>query len=305
MDIQNDDLQKLLAEKNKLSQRVTMSVEVITPELARKYLTKNFVKNPTFKNRKINTRTVNRYVNDILCGRWKVGIPILFDTNDNMIDGQGRCTAVIKANKSIISLVVRGLDPDIFGSLDCGKLRTHKDALTTIWFNGQELEKASSVSSAINLIRNVEKNQKAIDKNRGSLTNTEIIEIVKDDFDFYNDPFKSGKILKWRTDIKGAIPESIFAGFYYVNKKLHNNIVDDFLTIITSNNDNTPPIVREFRDMAIENKGKKSDERGYLPPISIYRLFETLFKYYQNKGSLGLLKRKHFTRNDIQHITNE
>ena len=302
MELKKEEFENLSNERNRLAQQISISIETITPELARKFLLKN-LGNPNIKNRTPHKRTVNSYVSDILNQRWKVGVPIIFDTDDNLIDGKHRCLAIIKSDKPINSLILRGVDSNIFDSLDIGKKRTHKDALSTLVFNRQGLVDPVSVSAAINIMRSIGKNHTAIDKNRGMITNPEMIQIVNNDFSFYDEPFlngKNSKIFIWRNNIKLAIPKSIFACFYYLNKKLYGKVVDEFLTTITSSNNNTPPVVREFRDMIIYNKGKKSDEKGYLPPIAVFRLIDILFKYNLEKGTLS--GRKHISKPDLQKI---
>jgi len=302
MELNNEGMEQLFNEQGRLSQQIKMTIETITPDLARKFLLKN-LGNPNIRNRTPHKRTVNGYVNDILSQRWKVGVPMMFDTNENLVDGKHRCLAVVKADKPINSVILRGVDPSIFDSLDIGKKRTHKDALSTLVFNEEGLVDPASVSAAINIMRSIGKNQTAINKNWGMITNPEMIQIVNNDFSFYNEPFlngKNSKIFIWRNNIKSAIPKSVFACFYYLNKKLYGKVVDEFLTTITSSNSNTPPIVHEFRDMIIYNKGKKSDEKGYLPPIVVFRLIDTLFKYNLEKGTLS--GRKHISKADLQKI---
>lgn len=295
----NNYLAKLIAEQQRLNKNITVSIEIINPELALKYFQQN-VNEDSVKNRKIDQRTVNAYVKDILAGRWKIGAPIIFGRTVGLLDGQNRCAAVVKAQKSIVSIVIRGVDDDIFDTLDGGKKRTHKDVLTTLVYNGKQLVKASGVSSGINIMSSMEKKHKGIDKNRGFFTNSELFDMVKKDFEYYNEPFENGSIPKWRKNINLAIRESIITGFYYANKKLYGDDVDAFLTTITSSTDTTPPIVREFRDMMLENKNKKSDERGYLRPYQVYHLVNTLFSYSQEPK--GLMGRKHFSKNDLKEI---
>ena len=294
----NVELQKLIVEQARINKKITVSLEVITPDVARSYLQQNIL-DETVKNRIINKNTVKAYVKDILADRWKVGAPIIFDDKETMIDGQTRCTSVVTADKAILSLVIRGVGSDIFDVLDSGKKRTHKDALTSLIFNGKVLKRPSSVSAGINLMYSVNRNHKNIDKNRGFLTNSEIVEIVRSDFDYYNIPFEENLILNWRKNINNAVPENTLVGFYYINKKNYNDL-NGFLDIITSNDANTPTIVREFRDMILENKGKRSDERNYLSSKAIYLLINALFGYHKN--STGLNGRKHFSKTDLDII---
>jgi hypothetical protein len=297
----NDDIQKLKDERDRLLPQIKMSIEIISPEQARIYLGKN-LSTDEVHNRTLPQKSVLKYASDMLAGRWKVGPPIMFDINKKLIDGQGRLWGVVKSNKSILALVISGVDPNVFDAIDCGRNRTLKDTLSSVVVGGNRLVKPATVGSAINMIYSIARNHTAIDKNRGLLTNSEVVEIVKNDFDYYNEPFvgkKSSKMIRWRKNIKLTILESVLACFYYINKKQHGKVVDDFLTIITSSGINTPPVVHEFRDMVIYNKGKKSDEKGYLPPIAVFRLIDTLFKY-NLKGDL--LTRKHISVEDLKKI---
>lgn len=296
----NDDIQKLMDERDRLLKQITMTVEIMSPTQAEEYLATN-LNTDEAHNRAYHNRTINKFVFDMKAKRWKVGPPIMFDTNKKLIDGQHRCLGVVKSGVSILTIAIRGVDPDVFDVLDCGKIRTLKDALSSLVVKGNRLTKPATVGSAINIACSITKNHTAIDKNRGMLTNSQVVEMVKKDFDYYDEPFvgkKSSKIIKWRKNIKLSILASILACFYYINKKQHGKVVDDFLTAITSDK-STSPVICEFRDMIIENKGKKSDEKGYLPPIAVFKLIDILFKY-NLKGELTT--RKHISTEDLKIV---
>src|ERR1035437_7566777 len=230
----NDDIQKLTDERNRLLQQITMSIEIIGPDQARVYLAKNLA-NDKIHNRNLPQRSVLKYASDMMADRWKVGPPIMFDIDENLIDGQGRLTGIVKSNKKILALVIRGIDPDVFDAIDCGRNRTLKDTLSSVVVGGIRLTKPATVGSAINMKYGISRNHTAIDKNTGLLTNSEVVEIVRNDFDYYDEPFvgkKSSKIIKWRKNINSAIPTNVLACFYYINKKQHGKIIDNFLTII-------------------------------------------------------------------------
>lgn len=290
-----NNLQDLKAELLKISKTHTCKFEIITPDIARSFLLQN-LSNDKVRNRTININAVRAYVRDILGDRWKVGAAIVFDSNNSMIDGQTRCTSIIKSDMGIISLVLRGVEPSTFDVFDSGKKRTHRDALSSLFVNGKKLNKPAGVGSGIGLQFSVNRNHRNIDKNRGMLTNTEIVEMVRKDFEFYDFPFSSGEIFAWRKSINNAVQENVFSGFYYNMKKNHDD-VNDFLSLITSNDSKTPTIVRNFRDMVIENKGRRSDEKFYLSPKSIYVLIDALYTYSQS--TKGLNVRKHFSKADL------
>lgn len=102
----------------------TAEYATVTPGLAREWLGRNE------GNRNLKQLKIAAYVRDILAGKWMVtGEAIKFDWNGRLIDGQNRLHAIIKANKPVVLLVVRGLDPDSQKVLDTGAKRSAADAL--------------------------------------------------------------------------------------------------------------------------------------------------------------------------------
>lgn len=97
---------------------------LLTPELAQEWLGRNT------HNRPLKTRKIEQYARDIEAGRWLLtGESIKFATDGRLLDGQNRLHAVIKADKPIKVLVVRGLRPDAQNVMDTGVARTVGDAL--------------------------------------------------------------------------------------------------------------------------------------------------------------------------------
>jgi hypothetical protein len=107
-----------------VSLRAEYSEEVITPALARTYLDANR------SNRPLSRQIVAEYVHSMLAGEWLFnGEAIKFDKDGELVDGQHRLAAVERANKSIVFLVIRGLDPEVFKTIDTGKKRSAGDVL--------------------------------------------------------------------------------------------------------------------------------------------------------------------------------
>jgi hypothetical protein len=103
---------------------VKAEVEIITPAYAKQLLSQN----P--KNRNLSGSIVDRYALDMREGRWQAnGQPIIIDRNGNLLDGQHRCAAIIKAGVDMAILVVRNVEPGAFETIDTGKPRTLKDLL--------------------------------------------------------------------------------------------------------------------------------------------------------------------------------
>ena len=100
--------------------------ETISPEVALKYLSYN-----RKNNRKIRKGVVDKYKRDILNGDWDVASTdnkITFNDRGELIDGQHRLSAIIKAGVPLKMRVFRGVDSraEIF---DRGAVRSTFDIL--------------------------------------------------------------------------------------------------------------------------------------------------------------------------------
>lgn len=94
-------------------------VATIQPELAKEWLKK------AAPNREVSWSTVARYARMMANGEWNLdGMTIKFDDSDRLIDGQHRLLAVVKADATIKSFVVRGLESKVFWGMDRGRGRT-------------------------------------------------------------------------------------------------------------------------------------------------------------------------------------
>lgn len=102
----------------------TVEIVELTPALAEEWLGLNT------NNRPRKGPKSAMYAHDIAEGNWMLtGEAVKFDWNGRLIDGQNRCFAVIDANMSITTIVVRGLDPEVQAVLDSGSPRTARDSL--------------------------------------------------------------------------------------------------------------------------------------------------------------------------------
>lgn len=94
-------------------------VQIITPELAKKYLERNYN-----NYRRASSSTVTAYAEDMQNGSWELnGESIKFSENGSLIDGQHRLMAVVKAGVGVPMLVVTGVK-DGTTLCDVGKGRT-------------------------------------------------------------------------------------------------------------------------------------------------------------------------------------
>ena len=101
---------------------ITADIEEITPEVANELLQTNT------NNRELRQSTIERYAAQIQDGLWELnGEAIKISGEGKLLDGQHRLHAVVRVNKTIESVVVRGLNPETFHTLDLGRSRTPAD----------------------------------------------------------------------------------------------------------------------------------------------------------------------------------
>lgn len=111
---------------------MNVKIETITPEIAESYLKRN-----TNNYRSIDSWTVKMYADDMAAGRWQFnGESIRFSKSGELIDGQHRLKAIVKAKVPVKMLVVRDVDDEV-SIYDVGKGRTSAQILSA-----NEIEKS-------------------------------------------------------------------------------------------------------------------------------------------------------------------
>lgn len=120
--------------------KIVTKVEFITPAIAADYLRHNAV------NRPLNHKNVEFYARQMVEGKWMLnGESIVFDNEGNLMDGQTRLNAVIKADTGVEFVVVRGVTSKCFTSFDQGRNRLLSDIFSIAGINN-----ASTVSAIVN-----------------------------------------------------------------------------------------------------------------------------------------------------------
>ncbi len=103
---------------------IIAEVMTITPDEATSWLRCNK------SNRPVRKKHVAFLASEIVKGNWQVnGQAIVIADDEQVLDGQHRLFAIIEAGKPIQSLVVYGITPEAFRTIDTGAVRTGSDAL--------------------------------------------------------------------------------------------------------------------------------------------------------------------------------
>lgn len=104
---------------------VSTQLELITPEQALEILK---FRNP--RNRPIRKNLVERIAFDIISDKWQVTHQgIAFNSDGQLMDGQHRLSAIVKAKKPVHILVTYGVNDESMPVIDSGSARTAADAL--------------------------------------------------------------------------------------------------------------------------------------------------------------------------------
>lgn len=105
--------------------QITSRVQNVTPEDAKRWLGVNS------HNRHLSDRRIDILAAAIKRGEWELnGEAIKFDEDGKLLDGQHRLHAIIKADKGVQMVIVRGLAPIAQETMDTGKKRSIADVLT-------------------------------------------------------------------------------------------------------------------------------------------------------------------------------
>lgn len=162
--------------------RETTTWEEITPQKAQEYLAMN--KN----NRKLMSGVVDSYAQDLKEGKWIIGTStICFDINGNLIDGQHRLSAIIKAGIPVRMEVKRNLSEDAFKAMDIGKVRQPKDM-----FNIAGVNNYQNLSGLIRTTLQFE--QESFSRKAKRMSNPELWEVYSMMADKYDEAGKIGNV---------------------------------------------------------------------------------------------------------------
>lgn len=240
---------------------ITSQEIVITPELARKLLEKNFSNNRT-----IRSNLISKYATAMKNDEWCISEPIKIDEDGQLIDGQHRLTAVVKADCPIRFLVCQNYPSESAQFLDIGARRTAADVGA---IRGLEV-KSHQVATTRALFF---QNQKFFTQ-RITIPEKTILDTYLE----YQDYVDFGVSMKKNTAVYSAPIAATFAraAYHYENIVPNNENLDKLVegmnTMITghSNTPGNPLIV--LRDYCMTNKGTTKTGKANKTRYSDYYL---------------------------------
>ena len=204
--------------RRKPDPELELSVEEITPDIATKWLEYNT------HNRKVSERLVMTYAETMAEGEWRLnGEPIIFDKNGRLQSGQHRLMALIEANTTIRSVVVRGAEPENIYSLESGRRRRITDVLT---LKGEK--NVAVLSSALSWTWRWE--QGLMDKSGETPTHTHLLRILEKHPDLRDDMTQGNQIKAAGFAVSSGVMTALYHQFKKINPEDAANFWDHIVT---------------------------------------------------------------------------
>lgn len=134
----------------KMNTQITTQVMTVTPATAAEWLANN----PN--NRKLAKHVISEYASAIRNGDWSLnGESIKISVGGELLDGQHRLSAIVRAKAPIQSIVIMGLPDDVINTVDVGKKRTTSDI-----FSMGRIKYSPQVSGTVTILFNIENGYK-------------------------------------------------------------------------------------------------------------------------------------------------
>jgi hypothetical protein len=149
---------------------IIAEVMTVTPQAATEWLRCN--KN----NRPVRKSHVAFLASEIVKGNWQVnGQAIIIAEDEQVLDGQHRLFAIIEAGIAIKTMVVYGITPEAFRTIDTGAVRTGSDALS-LHFHDVGRHAVAAVATAAQWCHRLERGGVYTNS---KLSNTDVITYVQ------------------------------------------------------------------------------------------------------------------------------
>lgn len=127
------------ADVSRLHPKVRTYIVRITPTLADLMLETNI------RNRRVSESSVSCLATAMSSNDMRLnGETVIFSSDGNLLDGQHRLRACVKSGRSFDSIVVFGISPKAFNTIDSGRARSTSDVLGMAGINS-----ATKISSAL------------------------------------------------------------------------------------------------------------------------------------------------------------
>ncbi len=242
----------------------------ITPEYARELLLKNTC------NRNLSWNAIKRHIVEMKAGRWKFnGDTVRISSANVLLDGQHKLHACAESGVTIECILVKGLAPDVFDTIDTGRKRSGGDI-----FGIRGEKHATLLASVLSVVHHYQVTKYSTHNPGYPAT---LLEEVLDKNPTIR---RSVAMIGNATKKTRFIPGSVLASLHYLFSQLDGILADAFVdALVTGTNlDKTDPIFL-LRERLINNQISK----GKLPPYYIMALTIKTWNAVRKGKSLKVL----------------
>lgn len=248
---------------------ITISKETIDPSRASQLLAANT------KNRPVKQQNLKFIVDQIKSGNWQFnGDMIRIDTDGNLLDGQHRLLAVVKTGMSIETLVVCGLDPNVFVTIDTGSTRSSADVLSVLGETN-----AKNLAAAVLLVNDINLNQVS-EARHAKVSHHRLVELLSEHGEIRES-------IVWGRNLLKLAPPAVTTALHYLFSKKSKEAAQAFFQDIHDGIglSATCPTLH-LRNRLIQNQCSKSRmERKYM-----IALFIKAWNAYRSKRQVKTLR---------------
>lgn len=215
---------------------------LITPVMAKEMLKKNI------SNRNVRHIKVNQYAADMIDGRWKEDTFefIKISTNGNLIDGQHRLLAIIKAKVSIWMQIAYNVPEDVYSFLDTGVSRNTGDI-----FKIEGIKNATATPAIIKFFDKLKNNKYARTSSK-DLTNYEVLCIYNKKPDYWQIICNQSGC--WNDSFAKILPVSYIGGFYAYFNEIDVNDSKKFMDQLCTGRDISNQSITLLRNILMKDK---------------------------------------------------
>ena len=201
---------------------VTTRLVRIDGEMATELLQRNT------RNRPVSDPVVSRYTKAMKDGDWHLnGEPIIIDENGTLVDGQHRLWAVIYSGVPMEAVIVEGVDPDAFMTIDIGKARTGGDAIAA--YDDGLKKNRTVLAAAIQTILCFNERGEWYEKHT-KVPHEKIIEFIKDNPRIAQSVEFAGKL----SGARNLVSYSCLAALHYVLPSVEKESAEEFLVDLST-----------------------------------------------------------------------
>lgn len=258
---------------------------LVTPELASQFLSKT----PDYQ-RNLRPNKVNQLAGDMEQGLWELnGETVIIANDGSLIDGQHRMAAVVKSGETVPMVIIKGVSPEAFKTIDRGMPRRVSDA-----FRGKR--HAATIASIGKQWASYDKDRKIVwlDKD---LSSVQVQEYCIEHMDELEECCK--RFMACRNALGGTLSSSGYGVFEIAHiRKYGTELTACFAEELAKGVESSNPAVQTVVRMVMQ--GRLGTDGGQARVMKTAQLLSYAFEKWLTKS--GPIKKCYFENYDLSKL---